>query len=276
MSQMVSSVRKAIFPVAGLGTRFLPATKAMPKELLPVINKPLIQYAVEEAIDAGCDELIFITGKNKRAIEEHFCKNFDLESALEKAGNYAQLENVRNILPENIECTFVCQSEQLGLGHAVLCAENLIGNDPFLVLLADDFLSSDGDRTSKTLVDAYKKTKNPQISVMEVNGPSISNYGVVELKRGTTSVLGISEKPNYEDAKSNLASIGRYLLTPEIFDILKVQKEGYGGEIQLADALNEMANSTCLGSVLLRERRFDCGSARGYLEASIYLSLIHI
>ena len=267
---MVIRVRKAVFPVAGFGTRFLPVTKTMPKELLPVINKPLIQYAVEEAIDAGCDTLIFITGKNKRAIEEYFNKNSDLELALEKAKKYKQLDIIRNIIPKNVECIFIHQSQQLGLGHAIMCAEGVVGDKPFLVLLPDDFLLTDGVSASKDLVDVYDRTQNPQLSVMEVNGPKISNYGVVEVQKGGDQVLGVIEKPNYKDATSNLASIGRYLLVPEIFDILRIQKAGYNEEIQLADALNSMAESKILGSVLFNEHRFDCGSFQGYLEAIIY------
>ena len=267
---MVKSVRKAVFPVAGLGTRFLPATKAMPKELLPIINKPLIQYAVEEAVNAGCDTLIFITGKNKRAIEDHFDRNYDLEAALVKVGNYQQLAKVQEIIPNNVECIFIRQSQPLGLGHAILCAERVVGEEPFLVLLADDFLLSDDIGVSSNLVSAFNKTGRPQLSIMEVNGPSISNYGVVKTNENKDEILGLIEKPIYEDAPSNFASIGRYLLVPEIFDILRTQKPGYGGEIQLADSLNKMAKNKALGSVLYEDRRFDCGSFKGYLEATIY------
>ena len=267
---MAIRVRKAVFPVAGLGTRFLPATKTIPKELLPIINKPLIQYAVEEAISAGCDKLIFITGKNKRAIDEYFDKNSELESALEKAKKHEQLAIVRNIIPKNVECIFIRQSQQQGLGHAIMCAERAVGGEPFLVLLPDEFLLSDGAGASKDLVEAYNRTQNPQLSIMEVNGPKISNYGVVKVKKGKNQVLEVIEKPNYKDAPSNLASIGRYLLVPEIFDILRTQKPGYGGEIQLADALNSMAANKVLDSVLFNEHRFDCGSFQGYLEAIIY------
>jgi len=267
---MIKSVRKAVFPVAGLGTRFLPATKAMPKELLPIINKPLIQYAVEEAVNAGCDTLIFITGKNKRAIEDHFNRNYDLEAALEKAGNYQLLAKVQEIIPNNIECIFLRQSQPLGLGHAILCAERVIQEEPFLVLLADDFLLSDDLGASSNLVKAFNETGRPQLSIMEVSGPTISNYGVVKTNKYKDKVLGLIEKPTYEDAPSNLASIGRYLLVPEIFNILRTQKPGYGGEIQLADSLNKMAKNKALGSVLYEDCRFDCGSFKGYLEATIY------
>lgn len=267
---MVKSVRKAVFPVAGLGTRFLPATKAMPKELLPIINKPLIQYAVEEAVNAGCNTLIFITGENKRAIEDHFDRNYDLEAALVKRGNYQQLAKVQEIIPNNVECIFIRQSQPLGLGHAILCAERVVGEEPFLVLLADDFLLSDDLGVSSNLVSAFNKTGRPQLSIMEVKGPSISNYGVVKTNDNKDEILGLIEKPIYEDAPSNFASIGRYLLIPEIFDILRTQKPGYGGEIQLADSLNKMAENKALGSVLYEDRRFDCGSFKGYLEATIY------
>lgn len=260
----MAPIRKAVFPVAGFGTRFLPATKAMPKELLPIVDKPLIQYAAEEAIAAGIDTLIFVTGRNKRAIEDHFDNNQELEAALRAKGKDQQAEMVKNILPIGVECIFVRQPEQLGLGHAVLCAERAVGNEPFAVLLADDFLSAQGDGVTADLVKAYQKSGKTQLSVMEVNGPEISQYGVVNPGATAGSVAGLVEKPNAQDAPSNLASIGRYILTPDIFDILKTQTAGAGGEIQLADAINTQAQQGAVNALALKGKRFDCGNVRGF------------
>ena len=225
----MKSVRKAVFPVAGFGTRFLPSTKAMPKELLPIVDKPLIQYAAEEAIAAGIDTLIFVTGRNKRAIEDHFDSNQELEAALRAKGKNDQAEMVRNILPDGVECIFVRQPEQLGLGHAVLCAERAVGGDPFAVLLADDFLTFEGQGVTADLVKAYNASGRVQLSVMEVEGPSISKYGVIQPGGSAGTVAGLVEKPAFDQAPSNLASIGRYVLTPKIFDILRNQAPGAGG-----------------------------------------------
>lgn len=261
-------LRKAVFPVAGFGTRFLPATKAMPKELLPIVDKPLIQYAAEEAIAAGIDTLIFVTGRNKRAIEDHFDNNQELEMALRAKGKHEQADMVKNILPEGIECIFVRQSEQLGLGHAVLCAERVVGDEPFAVLLADDFLTFDeGSGVTNDLALAFEATGRTQLSVMEVDGPDISKYGVVVPGSAPGSVAGLVEKPTAKDAPSNLASIGRYILTPDIFDILRTQPVGAGGEVQLADAINAQAANGSVEAIRLRGHRFDCGSVQGYLDA---------
>ena len=269
---MTSNIRKAVFPVAGFGTRFLPATKAMPKELLPIVDKPLIQYAAEEAIAAGIDTLIFVTGRNKRAIEDHFDNNQELEMALRAKGKYDQAEMVKNILPAGVECIFVRQPEQLGLGHAVLCAERVVGDDPFVVLLADDFLTYEGDGIVSDLVSAYELSGKTQLSVMEVNGPDISKYGVVVPNGGSGSVAGLVEKPDANKAPSNLASIGRYVLTPDIFDILRTQPVGAGGEVQLADAINTQATKGAVQSVNLNGLRFDCGSVEGYLDAIMHVA----
>jgi len=268
----MQKIRKAVFPVAGFGTRFLPATKAMPKELLPIINKPLIQYAVEEAISAGIDTLIFITGRNKRAIEDHFDTNLELEAALQKKGDRKKIEMVQNILPSGVECIFVRQSEQLGLGHAVLCAERAVGNEPFAVLLADDFLTYDGEGVTYHLVHEYQKTGRIQLSVMQVDGPDISKYGVVKIDKKTGLVQGLIEKPEYKDAPSNLASIGRYILSPDIFDILRNQPVGSGGEIQLSDAIDIQAKAGIVDSLILNGERFDCGGVSGYIEAIKYIA----
>ena len=268
----MTKVRKAVFPVAGFGTRFLPVTKAMPKELLPILNKPLIQYAVEEAIMAGIDTLVFVTGRHKRAIEDHFDSNPELELALRAKGKHEQADMVRNILPTGVECIFVRQPEQLGLGHAVLCAERAIGGDPFAVLLADDFLISDGLGVTSEIVKAYTQSGKSQLSVMQVDGPKISKYGVVKLNGTNGLVSGLVEKPNFDEAPSNLASIGRYVLTPDVFDILRKQNAGSGGEIQLADAINTQAAAGCVESVALNGQRFDCGSVNGYFDAIMHVA----
>ncbi|MDB3882574.1 UTP--glucose-1-phosphate uridylyltransferase GalU [Amylibacter sp.] len=264
---MQSKIRKAVFPVAGLGTRFLPATKAMPKELLPIIDKPLIQYAAEEAVAAGIDTLIFITGRNKRAIEDHFDGNNELELVLRSKGKNEMANMVKNILPDGIECVFVRQKEQLGLGHAVLCAERVVGNEPFALLLADDFLTYRGNGITSDLISGYEKTGKSQLSVMKVDGPDISKYGVIVPNNKTGLVTGLIEKPNFENAPSNLASIGRYVLTPDIFDILRNQSIGVGDEIQLADSINKQAENNRVETVLLNGKRFDCGNIQGYVRA---------
>ena len=265
-------VRRAVFPVAGFGTRFLPATKAMPKELLPIVDKPLIQYAAEEAIAAGIETLIFVTGRNKRAIEDHFDSNQELEAALRAKGKDKQAEMVHNILPDGVECIFVRQPEQLGLGHAVLCAERAVGGAPFAVLLADDFLPSQGKGETAELVKAFEASGRTQLSVMEVEGQEISKYGVIRPGMTNGSVSGLVEKPPFDQAPSNLASIGRYILTPDIFDILRKQAPGAGGEIQLADAINTQAAAGQVEAVRLKGRRFDCGSVDGFLKAIVHVA----
>jgi len=267
---MMKKIRKAIFPVAGFGTRFLPVTKSMPKELLPIIDKPLIQYAVEEAISAGIDTLIFVTGRNKRAIEDHFDRNVELENILRAKGKDKQLEMVRNILPKGVECIFVRQPEQLGLGHAILCAERIVGDEPFAVLLADDFITSTITSTTFDLIEAYKSSGKTQLSVMQVDGPDISKYGVIKRGINNGPIIGLIEKPKFKNAPSNMASIGRYILNPNIFEIIKNQPKGSGGEIQLSDAMNTPALQGEVEAVKLRGKRFDCGDVRGYLDAITY------
>ena len=264
----IQKITKAVFPVAGFGTRFLPATKAMPKELIPIINKPLIQYAAEEAITAGIDTLIFVTGRNKRSIEDHFDSNNELESALLASGKEEQADMVRNILPPGVECIFVRQPEQLGLGHAVLCAERAVGKDTFAVLLADDFLTDYPPGVTADLISAYELNGKSQLSVMKVEGPDISKYGVIVPDADGTGIIGLSEKPNITDAPSNLASIGRYVLTPDIFQILRGVSKDAGGEIQLADAINIQASRGAVDTVKLNGKRFDCGSVNGFIEAT--------
>ena len=261
-------ISKAVFPVAGFGTRFLPATKAMPKELLPIVDKPLIQYAAEEAISAGIDTLIFVTGRNKRALEDHFDSNYELEAALLAAGKNSKAHMVRNILPEGVQCIFVRQSEPLGLGHAILCAERVVGDEAFAVLLADDFITDNNDGVTADLVKAFLISGKSQLSVMEVNGPEISKYGVVVPSNMEGNISGLVEKPEYDKAPTNLASIGRYVLTSDIFDILQELPKGLGGEIQLADAINIQAQKGSVDTVNLRGTRFDCGSTEGFIAAT--------
>ena len=267
---MDRKIKKAVFPVAGFGTRFLPATKAMPKELLPIVDKPLIQYAVEEAIAAGIDTLIFVTGRNKRAIEDHFDVNKELELALRSKEKNEQADMVRNIIPPHVECIFVRQPEQLGLGHAVLCAERAVAGEPFAVLLADDFLTDYSPGVTADLVDAFEKTGHSQLSIMPVDEAHISNYGVINPSADGRGVMEVVEKPRQNEAPSNLASIGRYILTPDIFDLLRTLRTGFGGEIQLADALNLHAQDGLLEAIELRGKRFDCGSVDGFMSASTY------
>jgi len=267
---MNRKVKKAVFPVAGFGTRFLPATKAMPKELLPIVDKPLIQYAAEEAIAAGIDTLIFVTGRNKRAIEDHFDVNKELELALRLKGKNEQADMVRNIIPPHVECIFVRQPEQLGLGHAVLCAERAVAGEPFAVLLADDFLTDYAPGVTADLVDAFEKTGNPQISVMPMDEAYISQYGVIIPSADGHGVIGVVEKPKQDEAPSNLASIGRYVLTLDIFVSLRTLPAGSGGEIQLADALNLHAQNGSLEAIKLKGKRFDCGSVDGFMDASAH------
>ena len=261
------TVKKAIFPVAGFGTRFLPATKAMPKELLPIVDKPLIQYAAEEAISAGIDTLIFVTGRNKRAIEDHFDANNELEAALRANGKDDQADMVRNILPIGVECIFVRQSEQLGLGHAVLCAERAVGGDPFAVLLADDFCTDHPSGVTADLTHAFGRSGKSQLSVMQVDGSDISKYGVIVPDADSMTIAGLVEQPEPKDAPSNLASIGRYVLTADIFEILKNLSAGVDGEIQLADAIDVQAKNNTVEMVRWKGTRFDCGSVEGYLKA---------
>ena len=271
-------VTKAVFPVAGLGTRFLPATKAMPKELLPIIDTPIIQLAVEEAIGAGITELVFVTGRTKRAIEDHFDRNPELEAALQAKGKGDLYDMVRAIVPDGVNCIFVRQPEALGLGHAVLCAAPVIGEAPFVVLLADDVMVGDPLPTA-SLMAAYAKTGRSVISVAQVPAHSVSDYGIISTTGsecgGLLVVSGIIEKPRPDRAPSNFASIGRYVFGAEIFAILRRQPAGYGGEIQLSDAINTLAISAGVDAHCFAGRRYDCGSKFGYLEAIVDAALAH-
>lgn len=269
-------VTKAVFPVAGLGTRFLPATKAMPKELLPIIDKPIVQYAVEEAIAAGITELVFVTGRNKRAVGDHFDANLELEAQLVAKGKPEIRDMVRNIVPEGVSCIFVRQPEPLGLGHAVLCAAPAVGDNPFVVLLADDLMHGDFLPT-QALVQAYQKTHQAVLSVSEVAHEEVSKYGILKPgsvdSDGLIAVDGIVEKPAAADAPSNLASFGRYVFTPEVFEVLRGLKPGAGGEIQLADAIDHLARLGKVSAITNPSRRYDCGDKFGYLTAIVDVAL---
>ncbi len=265
-------ITKAVFPVAGLGTRFLPATKASPKEMLTVVDKPLIQYAVEEAIEAGIKELIFVTSTHKRAIEDHFDKNFELEYNLEQKGKLELLETVRNILPAGVNCAYVRQKEALGLGHAVLCAKPLIGNEPFAVLLADDLIDNvDGKGALSQMMNQYYYQKCGVIAVQNVPKKDTGSYGIVKT-RADQSIEAIVEKPSPEKAPSTNAVVGRYILPGEIFDYLETISKGAGGEIQLTDAIAKLIERQRLVAHNFEGTRYDCGDKLGFLIANFELA----
>lgn len=270
-------VTKAIFPVAGLGTRFLPATKANPKEMLPVVDKPLIQYAVEEAISAGITELIFVTSSSKRAIEDHFDSNYELESALQERGKHDLLEIVRDILPNGVSCAYIRQKSPMGLGHAVLCAKQLVLNEPVAVLLADDLI--DGGTTSclTQMVEHFAMRPCSMVAVQEISPEETHKYGVVGLcnKDRFAEINQIIEKPSPDKAPSNLGVVGRYILTPRIFELLELTNRGSNGEIQLTDAIARLMQYEKVYAYQFVGRRYDCGSKLGYLQATIAYALKH-
>ncbi|MBV5275769.1 UTP--glucose-1-phosphate uridylyltransferase GalU [Lamprocystis purpurea] len=274
----MKQIRKAVFPVAGLGTRFLPATKASPKEMLPVVDKPLIQYAAEEAETAGVDQLIFITGRHKRSIEDHFDKAYELEAELESAGKTELLKMVQNILPSDVGCVYVRQAEARGLGHAVLCAKGVVGDEPFFILLADDLIRGHGKGVSGQMADIYARHECSVLSVQEVPREDTRQYGIVEVEPGPGGLLrvvSIVEKPAPADAPSNLAVVGRYLLTPRIFDMLEQTDTGAGGEIQLTDGIAALLEYETVIAHPFEGKRYDCGSKLGYLEATVEYGLAH-
>lgn len=265
-------ITKAVFPVAGFGTRFLPATKASPKEMLTVVDKPLIQYAVEEAIEAGINELIFVTSTHKRAIEDHFDKNFELEYHLEQKGKLDLLESVRNILPAGVNCAYIRQREALGLGHAVLCAKPLVGNEPFAVLLADDLIDNiNGEGALSQLMRQYYYQKCCVIAVQEVPRKDTGSYGIVKT-RADQSIEAIVEKPSPEKAPSTSAVVGRYILPGEIFDYLEAIPKGAGGEIQLTDAIAKLIETQRLVAHKFKGTRYDCGDKLGFLIANFEMA----
>lgn len=269
----MNRLRKCIFPVAGLGTRFLPATKASPKEMLPVVDKPLIQYAVEEAVAAGFTEMIFITGRNKRSIEDHFDKAYELETELVAKEKFLLLEAVQSILPAHVSCIYTRQAEALGLGHAVLCADAVVGNEAFAVILADDLIDAQPN-VLQQMMEKYHQTGESVIGVQRILPSETAAYGVVAVDE-QHCIRQIVEKPQPEDAPSDLGVVGRYILTPRIFDLLKTTGRGAGNEIQLTDALADLLAFETIHALPFQGRRFDCGSKLGYLQATVEFALKH-
>jgi UTP--glucose-1-phosphate uridylyltransferase len=273
----MKKVTKAVFPVAGMGTRFLPATKASPKEMMPIVDKPLIQYAVEEAVAAGITDMIFVTGRSKRAIEDHFDKAYELENELAARGKSEMLDFVRNMLPRNINCIYIRQAEALGLGHAVLCARPAVGDEPFAVLLADDLLDGQPP-VMKQMVEAFDYYHCSVLGVQDVPRADTRSYGIVAsrpLAERVEQITGIVEKPRPEDAPSTLAVVGRYVLTPEIFHHLAKVTAGSGGEIQLTDGIASLMQQQQILAYRYEGIRYDCGSKLGYLQATVELGLRH-
>jgi UTP--glucose-1-phosphate uridylyltransferase len=273
----MARITKAVFPVAGMGTRFLPATKASPKEMLPIVDKPLIQYAVEEAVAAGMTEMIFVTGRGKRAIEDHFDKAFELETELEQRGQKQLLKIVQKILPSNVSCTYVRQAQALGLGHAILCAEPVVGNLPFAVILADDLI--DGNPPAlKQMVNVFARRGRSVVAVQNVARQETRRYGIVKIEPRSKSphrISGIVEKPEPAAAPSTLGVVGRYLLTPRIFHHLRHGKPGAGGEIQLTDGIAALIAEEDVFAHEFEGVRYDCGAKMGYLQANLQFALKH-
>jgi len=273
----MNKVTKAVFPVAGMGTRFLPATKANPKEMLPIVDKPLIQYAVEEAIVAGITELIFITGRTKRSITDHFDKAYELETELEKKGKAEQLEIVRSIIPKGVTCIYIRQAEPLGLGHAVLCAKPVIGDEPFAVILPDDLIDDGGRGAVKQMIGKYQQENSSIIAVQDVPKEDTSKYGIVETEpnddKSLSKINSIVEKPEPDLAPSTLAVVGRYVLSPEIFNCLEQTPRGEGNEIQLTDAISLLLKKESVFAYEFEGTRYDCGSKLGYMQASVQFAL---
>ena len=271
-------IRKAVFPVAGLGTRFLPATKASPKEMLPVVDKPLIQYAVEEAVQAGVEVLVFVTSRTKRSIEDHFDNAYELETELALRGKKEQLELVRGIVPKHVSCVYIRQAEALGLGHAVLCAEPAVGNEPFFVILADDLIDG-GERSSlQQMAAVFADKQSSMVGIEKVKPEETNRYGIIKPAGSTArlhQVQDIVEKPAPKDAPSTLGVVGRYILTPRIFTLLKETKRGAGGEIQLTDGIAALLKHEKVFGYEFEGVRYDCGSKEGYLRATVEYGLKH-
>ena len=270
-------IKKAVFPVAGLGTRFLPATKANPKEMLPVVDKPLIQYAVEEAMQSGITELIFVTGRNKRSIEDHFDKNVELEASLMASNKSLLLESIRSIIPSHVKCIYTRQSEPLGLGHAVLQAKTIINDEPFAVLLADD-LTDAKTPVLKQLISQHQKEQDSVIAIEDIPKDKTIQYGIVDVstsKDNLYKINSIVEKPQPKDAPSTLGVIGRYVFNPEIFDCLEKIKPGKGGEIQLTDAIQMLLSQQSIFAYQFEGKRYDCGDKLGFMKANIEFSKRH-
>jgi UTP--glucose-1-phosphate uridylyltransferase len=276
----VTLINKAVFPVAGLGTRFLPATKAQPKEMLPIVDKPLIQYAVEEAYAAGIRHMIFVTGRNKRAIEDHFDTAYELESELEANHKDELLALVRSTHPDDMDCSYVRQSRSLGLGHAVLCAQPLVGDEPFAVLLADDLMTGlDGGPSVMTqMVQVFREVPTSLLAVQEVPAAHVQRYGIVAGEPAGKRLLRVRqmvEKPDPQTAPSRMGVAGRYILTPAVFDQIRKNARGAGGEIQLTDGIARLMDTEGVHAYEYQGKRYDCGSKEGFLEASVALALKH-
>jgi UTP--glucose-1-phosphate uridylyltransferase len=275
---MSTRVTKAVFPVAGLGTRFLPATKANPKEMLPIVDKPLIQYAVEEAIAAGITELIFVTNSTKRAIEDHFDSNFELETSLRERGKQELLDIVQGILPAGVSCAYIRQKSPQGLGHAVLCAKQLVVNEPFAVLLADDLIDGGKVPCIKQMIERFNDEQASVVAVQQIHPSETTRYGIVSVANPQEKWMpmnGIVEKPKSDVAPSNLGVVGRYVLTPRIFSLLENTQRGSGGEIQLTDAIAALLAHEKVYAYRFDGKRYDCGSKLGYLEATVAYALKH-
>lgn len=275
---MSQRIRKAVFPVAGLGTRFLPATKTVPKEMLPVVDKPLIQYAVDEAIEAGCDTLVFVTNRYKHSVADYFDKAYELEQKLEKAGKSELLAVIRDVLPRHVRAVFVTQAEALGLGHAVLCAQPVVGDEPFAVLLPDDLIWNKGPGALRQMADLAEKESASVVAVQDVPQEQTGSYGIVATRDFSGrhgEITAIVEKPRPEVAPSNLAVVGRYVLSGRIFELLKRTKPGAGGEIQLTDGIAALMAEERVLAYRFQGRRFDCGSRIGLVEATIEFALDH-
>jgi UTP--glucose-1-phosphate uridylyltransferase len=276
----VTKIHKAVFPVAGLGTRFLPATKAQPKEMLPIVDKPLIQYAVEEAYAAGIRHMIFVTGRNKRAIEDHFDTAYELETELESSGKTELLELVRSLQPDDMDCSYVRQPRSLGLGHAVLCAQPLVGDDPFAVLLADDLMSGlpSGPGVLAQMVEVFQHTPTSLLAVQEVPLEHVRRYGIVDGTPAGERLIKVErmvEKPSPESAPSRMGVAGRYILTAAVFDHIRNQERGAGGEIQLTDGIARLIETEGVHAYQYEGKRYDCGSKEGFLEATVEFALRH-
>ena len=271
-------VKIAVFPVAGLGTRFLPATKASPKEMLPIVDKPLIQYAVEEAVDAGIETMVFITGRNKTSIENHFDTAYEIETELKRQNKLKELDLIKNIIPKKIKCIYIRQHQALGLGHAVLCAEPAVGNNPFAVILADDMILSQKKGCMSQMVEKYNSEHNSIIAVEKVEKDLLHKYGIIEGTKNDSNdweLTNIVEKPENETAPSNMGVVGRYILEPSIFNILNNTAEGAGGEIQLTDAIAKQILKEKVIAYEFKGKRFDCGNKLDFLKASVEYGLSH-
>lgn len=274
---MMKKITKAVFPVAGLGSRFLPATKVSPKEMMPIVDKPLIQYAVEEAVAAGITDMIFITGRNKRAIEDHFDKAYEIEAELAARGKHELLRAVQEVVPKNVNCIYIRQQEPLGLGHAVLCAQPIVHNEPFAVILADDLIDADTS-VMQQMVAVYERYQSSILGVQDVPRAQTNQYGIVSshpVETDVEEVNGIVEKPQPADAPSTLAVVGRYILTPRIFHHLAKVQAGAGGEIQLTDGIAALMQEEKLMAYRFFGTRYDCGSKLGYLKATVAFGLKH-